>query len=90
MEEFINVKYSSSSVRNAIAEEIKSEFARTGRELGHSTKRTINDMTQQRIAISKELERTELKGMSNLTENSTSVVLTVGGSVITEVLDERY
>ena len=48
-------------VRNAIAEEIKSEFARTGRELGHSTKRTINDMTQQRIAISKELERTELR-----------------------------
>ena len=90
VEKFINVKYSSSSVRNAITEEIKSEFARTGRELGHSTKRTINNMTQQRIAISKELERTELNGISNFTENSTGVVLTVSGTVITEILDERH
>ena len=47
-------------------------------------------MTQQRIAISKELERTELNGISNFTENSTGVVLTVSGTVITEILDERH
>ena len=89
-EQLIEIKYSSSSVRDAIAEEIKSEFARAGRELGHSTKRTVNNMTQQRIAISKELERTELKGISNLTEKGTGVVLTVSGTVITEILDERH
>ena len=90
VEKYIEIKYSSSSVRNAIADEIKSEFAKAGRSMGHSTKRTVNQMTQQRISVSKELEKTELKGIANFTEKGTGVVLTITGTGLTEILDERY
>ena len=85
----VDEKYATSATKNAIMKEVKSEMIEKGRELGHSTKQTINQMTKQRIDVLSNMDKIFIKGGANTIDVGIGITNTIVNTEIMNWIDKK-
>ena len=85
----VDEKYATSATKNAIMKEVKSEMIEKGRELGHSTKQTINEMTKQRINVLSNMDKIFIKGGANTIDGGIGITNTIVNTEIMNWIDKK-
>ena len=85
----VDEKYATSATKNAIMKEVKSEMIEKGRELGHSTKQTINKMTRQRIDVLSNMDKIFIKGGANTIDVGIGITNTIVNTEIMNWIDKK-
>ena len=85
----VDEKYATSATKNAIMKEVKSEMIEKGRELGHSTKQTINEMTKQRINVFSNMDKFFIKAGANTIDGGIGITNTIVNTEIIKWIDKK-
>ena len=85
----VDEKYATSATKNAIMKEVKSEMIEKGRELGHSTKQAVNEMTKQRINVLSNIDKIFIKGGANTIDGGIGITNTIVNTEIIKWIDKK-
>ena len=85
----VDEKYATSATKNAIMKEVKSEMIEKGRELGHSTKQAVNEMTKQRINVLSNIDKIFIKGGANTIDGGIGITNTFVNTEIMNWIDKK-